>query len=217
MKTWWPAGPKIFFWKSSTDYIVTVLHVLQVMRMRSVRTAHKFTRDFLFQYLFTLCDKLLRKGGGDAGLNFQKKILGPAGRPSFHLCHQNKYSGGQKLYLRINGFSFVKDNGLSLVYIFPKKKVTYLGGQVGDQAWKFGRHWVKAGRIGDLTGRNVEPWDGENVHVKTIICSDSQNKLVINHIKFPAGWKQWQFPSEKNCHIHCTCKHKNSCKSFLCK
>ena len=34
----------------------------------------------------------------------------------------------------INGFSFVKDNGLSLVYVFPKKKVTYLGGQVGDQA-----------------------------------------------------------------------------------
>ena len=60
-----------------------------------------------------------------AVLDFQKKILGPAGP---------KYSGHQKLYLRINGFSFVKDNGLSLVYIFPKKKVTYLGGQVGDQA-----------------------------------------------------------------------------------
>ena len=39
------------------------------------------------------------------------------------------------------------------------KKVTYLGGQVGDQAWKFGRHWVKAGLIGDPTGHNVEPWD----------------------------------------------------------
>ena len=51
----------------------------------------------------------------------------------------------------------MKDNGLSLVYFFPKKKVTYLGGQVGDQAWKFGRHWVKPGRIGDPTGRNVEP------------------------------------------------------------
>ena len=58
----------------------------------------------------------------------------------------------------INGFSFVKDNGLSLVYVFPKKRVTYLGGQVGDQAWKFGRHWVKADRIGDPTGRNVKPW-----------------------------------------------------------
>ena len=47
----------------------------------------------------------------------------------------------------------MKDNRLSLVYVFPKKNVTYLGGQVGDQAWKFGRHWVKAGRIGDPTGR----------------------------------------------------------------
>ena len=51
----------------------------------------------------------------------------------------------------------MKDNGLSLVCFFPKKKVTYLGGQVGDQAWKFGRHWVKPDRIGDPTGRNVEP------------------------------------------------------------
>ena len=69
-----------------------------------------------------------------AVLDFQKKILGPAGPQVFTFCHQNKYSGHQKLYLRINGFSFVKDKGLSLVYIFPKKKVTYLGGQVGDQA-----------------------------------------------------------------------------------
>ena len=51
----------------------------------------------------------------------------------------------------------MKDNGLSLMYVFPKKKVTLLGGQVGDQAWKFGRHWVKAGHIGDPRGRNVEP------------------------------------------------------------
>ena len=54
----------------------------------------------------------------------------------------------------------MKDNRLLLVYVFPKKKVTYLRGQVGDQAWKFGRHWVKAGRIGDPTGRNVEPCIG---------------------------------------------------------
>ena len=67
-----------------------------------------------------------------AELNFQEKIFGPAGTQVFIFCHQNnQYSGRQKLYLRINGFSFVKDNGLSLVYIFPKKKVTYLGGQVG--------------------------------------------------------------------------------------
>ena len=88
---------------------------------------------------------------------FRKKILGPAGPQVFIFCHQNKYSGRQKLYLRINGFSFAKDNGLSLVYVFAKKKVTYLGGQVGNQAWKFSRHWVKAGCIGDPTGCNVEP------------------------------------------------------------
>ena len=89
-------------------------------------------------------------------LDFQKKILGPAGPQVFIFCHQNNYCGRQKLYLRINGFNFVKDNGLSLVYVFPKKKVTYLGGQVGDQARKFGHDWVKAGRIGDPMGRNVE-------------------------------------------------------------
>ena len=61
----------------------------------------------------------------------------------------------------------MKDNGISLVYIFPKKKVTYLGGQVGDQAWKFGRHWVKAGCIGDPMGRNVEP------------CSDFHTSLSL--------------------------------------
>ena len=35
--------------------------------------------------------------------------------------------------LLIISISFVKDNKLSLVDVFPKKKVTYLGGQVGDQ------------------------------------------------------------------------------------
>ena len=30
--------------------------------------------------------------------------------------------------------SYVKDNKLSLVHFFPKKKVIYLGGQVGNQA-----------------------------------------------------------------------------------
>ena len=102
-------------------------------------------------------------------LDFQKKILGPAGPQVFIFCRQNKYSGRQKLYLRINGFSFLKDNGLSLVYVFPKKKVTYLGGQVGDQSWKFGRHWVKAGLIGDPTGRNVEPWIEVAINVQGLI------------------------------------------------
>ena len=42
-------------------------------------------------------------------LNFQKKFLGPVDPQVFIFCHQNKYSGCQKSYLRINGFSFVKD------------------------------------------------------------------------------------------------------------
>ena len=67
-------------------------------------------------------------------LDFQKKILGPAGPQVFIFCHKNKYSCRQKLYLRINAFSFLTNNGLSLVYVFLKKKVTYLGGQVGEQA-----------------------------------------------------------------------------------
>ena len=37
------------------------------------------------------------------------------------------------------------------MYVFPRKKVTYHGGQVGDQAGKFSRQWVKAGRICDPT------------------------------------------------------------------
>ena len=49
-------------------------------------------------------------------IEIQKKIVGPAGPQVFIFCCQNKYSGRQKLYLRINGFSFVKDNGLSLEY-----------------------------------------------------------------------------------------------------
>ena len=33
------------------------------MCMHSVRNAQKFTTDFLLQYLFSLCDKLLSKRG----------------------------------------------------------------------------------------------------------------------------------------------------------
>ena len=106
-----------------------------------------------------------------AELNFQKKIFGPAGTQLFIFCHQNKYAGRQKLYLRFNGFSFVKDNGLSLVYVFPKKKVTYLGGQVGDQARKFGRDWVKAGHIGDPMGRNIKPGTGYMCLYRRILFS----------------------------------------------
>ena len=87
--------------------IVTVLHVLRVMYMHTVRTVHNiFKKEFLLQYLFSLCDKLLSKGRG--------------------------------------------------------------------------------------VGKSTKP--------------------LINHIKFPAGSKQWQFPREKNCHIHCTCKHKIAAK-----
>ena len=90
--------------------IVTVLHVLRVMYMHTVRTVHNiFKKEFLLQYLFSLCDKLLSKGRG--------------------------------------------------------------------------------------VGKSTKP--------------------LINHIKFPAGSKQWQFSSEKNCHIHCTRKHKNCCKNFV--
>ena len=80
-------------------------------------------------------------------LDFQKKIVGPAGPQVFIFCRQNKYSGRQKLYLRINGFSFLKDNGLSLVYVFPKKRVTYWGPgkRPGVKIWsplcKSWSHW----------------------------------------------------------------------------
>ena len=128
-----------------------------------------------------------------AVLDFQKKILGPAGPQVFIFCRQNKYSGRQKLYLRINGFSFVKDNGLSLVYVFPKKKVTYLGGQVGDQAWKLGCHWVKAGRIGNPTGRNVEPW------LTGVAKNDSQllstKHCAPCHIGPPNEWQHFWLDS----------------------
>ena len=63
-----------------------------------------------------------------------EKILGPAGPYKFSFFVARTSILVAKNY--ITGFSFVKDNGLSLVYVFPKKKVTYLGGQ----AWKFGRH-----------------------------------------------------------------------------
>ena len=69
-------------------------------------------------------------------LDFQKKILGPAGPQVFIFGCQNKYSGHQKLYLRTKGFIFLKDNGLSLVYVFPKKKVTWgPGWRPGVKIW----------------------------------------------------------------------------------
>ena len=69
-------------------------------------------------------------------LDFQKKIFGPAGPQVFIFCHQHNYCGRQKIYLRINGFNFVKDNGLSLVYVYPKKKVTYILGARLATRWE---------------------------------------------------------------------------------
>ena len=81
----------------------------------------------------------------------------------------------------------MKDNGLSLVYVFPKKKVTYLGGQVGEQVWNFGRHWVKAGRIGDPTDRNVEPWGADFFYpLKPAYIAPMNKNLILA----TAGWRQ---------------------------
>ena len=62
------------------------------------------------------------------------------------------------------------------MYIFPKK-VTYLGGQVGNQAWKVGHHWVKTSPIGESTGRNVEIYFGSVLFSlgEWILCPDNQN------------------------------------------
>ena len=63
------------------------------------------------------------------------------------------------------------------MYVYPKK-VTYLGGQIGNHAWKWrGHHWVKTSLIGKPSGCNVEicfgsvlfSWD------EWILCSDKQN------------------------------------------
>ena len=80
-------------------------------------------------------------------LDFQKKIVGPAGPQVFIFCRQNKYSGHQKLYSRINGFSFLKDNRFISVR-FPKKE-SHLswgpGKQPGMKIWsplcKSWSHW----------------------------------------------------------------------------
>ena len=60
--------------------------------------------------------------------------------------------------------------------MYPKK-VTYLGGQIGNQAWKLGRHWVKTSRIGKPTRRKVEICFGSVLFSldEWILCSDNQN------------------------------------------
>ena len=57
------------------------------------------------------------------------------------------------------------------------KRVTYLGGQIGNQAWKRDRHWVKTSRIGKPTRRKVEICFGSVLFSldEWILCSDNQN------------------------------------------
>ena len=147
----------------------------------------------------------MQKGMHSARLS--EKNRGASWPQVFIFCRQNKYSGRQKLYLRINGFSFLKDNGLSLLYIFPKNRVTYLGGQVSDQAWKSGRHCVKAGRIGDPTGRNVEPWMQEHwlcfllAHSVVVPFTPTQHGKLAHRLlhNLEKQWKeQWKFERVPN-------------------
>ena len=63
--------------------------------------------------------------------------------------------------------------------MYPKK-VTYLGGQIGNQAQKLGRHWVKTSRIGKPgkpTRRKVEICFGSVLFSldEWILYSDNQN------------------------------------------
>ena len=77
-----------------------------------------------------------------------EKILGPAGPQVFIFCRPNKYSGRQKLYLRINGFSFVKDKQIIISVRFPKEESRLSWGsglQPGVKIWsplsKSWSHW----------------------------------------------------------------------------
>ena len=58
-----------------------------------------------FEGLFTGDDETKKHKGTKtlAQCSTSEKILGPAGPQVFIFGHQNKYSGRQKLYLRING------------------------------------------------------------------------------------------------------------------
>ena len=88
------------------------------------------------------------------------------------------------------------------MYISPKKKVTYLEGQVGDQVWKFSRHWVKAGHIGHRTGHNVEPWKPAITPPELLILRlppsvtscvlvfENEAKQYITHLNVMLVWNQ---------------------------
>ena len=78
--------------------------------------------------------------------------------------------------------------------MYPKT-VTYLGGQIGNQAWKLGRHWVKTSRIGKPTRRKVEICFGSVLFSldESILCSDNQNlqsTCPMDKVK----WKKRFFP-----------------------
>ena len=83
--------------------------------------------------------------------------------------------------------------------MYPKK-VTYLGGQIGNQACKLGGHWVKTSRIGKPTRRKVEICFGSVLFSldEWILCSDNQN------LQSTCPMDKWSeknvfFPSESEC------------------
>ena len=78
--------------------------------------------------------------------------------------------------------------------MYPKK-VTYLGGQIGNQTWKFGRHWVKTSRIGKSTRRKVEICFGSVLFSldEWILCSAKY--LSDGQVK----WKKRFFRGESEC------------------
>ena len=83
--------------------------------------------------------------------------------------------------------------------MYPKK-VTYLGGQIGNQAWKLGRHWVKTSRIGKPTRRKVEICFGSVLFSldEWILYSDNQNlQSTCPMVKWSE--KNVLFPSEGEC------------------
>ena len=83
--------------------------------------------------------------------------------------------------------------------MYPKK-VTYLGGQIGNQACKLGGHWVKTSRIGKPTRRKVEICFGSVLFSldEWILCSDNQN------LQSTCPMDKWSeknvfFPGESEC------------------
>ena len=112
------------------------------------------------------------------------------------------------------------------------KKVTYLGGQIGNQAWKLGRHLVKTSRISTPTRRKVEICFGSVLFSldEWILCSDNQN------LQSTCPMDKWSeknvfFPGESECELdmkksrstshHSSCYRKvqkstlTSCDKFL--